>query len=124
MAGNGGLGGGGKPRSAFRRHGIWKRHRFAGAAHACIEMQLGEAGPRIGLDHRHGLGHGAFRWQMFPRVWAKVVAAEDDPLLREGDAVGDAGDETGEIGGRHAGIAAVLIDLVAGRLNQQGGVFL
>ncbi len=34
---------------------VGQGHRFAGAAHAGIEMQLGEAGFGIGLDHRRSL---------------------------------------------------------------------
>jgi hypothetical protein len=51
-----------------------------------------------------------------------MVAAEDQALTGEVDSVGDAFDEGAKVGGRHAGVAAVMVDLVAGRLDQHRAV--
>src|SRR5437868_739866 len=55
---------------------------------------------------------------MGPRVRPEMVAAEHDARGIEPDALGDAAHEGHEIHGRHARVAAVLVDLVAGRLEQ------
>src|SRR5690606_38276088 len=68
-----------------------------------------------------GLGYRLFRVQRGPRVGAEVVAAEHDPRRVEADLGGDAVDECDEVGRGHAGVAAVLVDLVAGRLEQDEG---
>ncbi len=81
-------------------------------------MQLGEPRRRIGGDHRLGLFHGVIGRQVLPRVRAQVVAAEDDARCVAAGALGRLGDEAAKVVGRHAGIAAILVDLVAGRLDQ------
>ena len=100
------------------RHRIGERHRLAGAAHRRVEVQLGEAGPGVGLDHHPRLGHGGLGAEALPGVGAEMVAAEDDAIEGKADAAGDGLDEVAEVGRRHAGIAAVLVDLVAGGLDQ------
>ena len=47
-----------------------------------------------------------------------MVAAEDQLVARKTDPVRNPLNEDTEVGRRHAGIAALLIDLVAGRLDQ------
>ena len=81
-------------------------------------MQFGEAGPGVGVDHGFGPPHRLVRRQMLPRVGTKVIAAEDDPGRVETDARSDRLHESAEIGRRHAGVAALLVDLIAGRLDQ------
>jgi hypothetical protein len=62
--------------------------------------------------------HGLVGRQMLPRVGAEMVAAEDEARRVEADRRGDLLDEATEVGWRHAGITAILIDLVAGRFDQ------
>ena len=47
-----------------------------------------------------------------------MIAAENDPGGVKTDARRDGLDESPEIGRRHAGVTALLVDLVAGRLNE------
>ena len=84
-------------------------------------MKLGEAGPHKGVDHGFGLAKRLFGRQRLPGVGAEVVAAEDQPARLETDPPRDAGHEIAEARRRHASIAAVLVDLVAGRLDQNRG---
>ena len=51
-----------------------------------------------------------------------MVASQDHSGGIKTDARGDALDEPAEISGRHAGIAALLVDLVAGRLDEDAPV--
>ena len=108
----------GEPGRAPGGHGVPGTGRLPGAAHAAIEVQLLEARAGIGGDHRLRAGHGVLRRQVLPRVRSQVVAAQDDPAARHADAVRDAVDELAEAVRRHAGVAAVLVDLVARRLDQ------
>ena len=48
-----------------------------------------------------------------------MVATEHDAIARQADAIRNAMDEVAEVRRRHAGIAAVLVDLVGGRLDQR-----
>ncbi len=50
-----------------------------------------------------------------------MVAAEDQPARIESDLPRDAGHELPKPGRSHAGIAAILVDLVACRLDQNRG---
>ncbi len=81
-------------------------------------MQLLVAGRGIGSDHLARLGHRRIRRQVLPRVRAEMVAAQDHLRAVEPDRVRDAPDQVAEVGRPHAGIAAILVDLVAGRLDQ------
>ena len=55
---------------------------------------------------------------MLPRIGAKMIAAENDPGGVKTDARARSFHETAEIGGRHASVAALLVDLIAGRLDE------
>ncbi len=79
---------------------------------------LAEAGGHVLLDQHLGLLHGLLGGQTGPRIGAQMVPAQQNALARQADLVGEAVDEVAEHLGRHTGIAAVLIDLVAGRLDQ------
>jgi hypothetical protein len=50
-----------------------------------------------------------------------VVAAEHDPLAREAQPVCDAEDEVPEVARAHPGVAAELVDLIGGRLDEHVG---
>ena len=95
---------------------------FAFAAHAGVEMQFLVAGRRVGRDHVSCAGHRLRCRKMLPRVGAEMVAAENKARAGQADAFGDAPDEIAEIGRLHAGVAAFLVDLVAGGLDQGRGV--
>jgi hypothetical protein len=47
-----------------------------------------------------------------------MIASEDDLGGVKTDARCDAFHETAEISGRHAGVTALLVDLIAGRLDE------
>ena len=91
-------------RPCWRRDGSWRsppRRRLR-------TMVSALAIARVGGLVRHGLGP---RWSP-PRI-SRVAGQAARGC--------DAGDEARKSAGAHAGIAAVLVDLVAGRLDQQRG---
>ena len=81
-------------------------------------MQLGEAGPGIAFDHCFGPLHSLICGQMLPWIGTKMITSKDHSGGVKTDARGDAVDEAAKIGGRHAGVAALLVDLVTGRLDE------
>ena len=80
-----GLGGGGEVGGAGGGGGVGEGGGFAGAAHGGVEVELGEAGAGVGLDHGVGAEHRLRGGEVLPRVGAEVVAAEDEVGAREGD---------------------------------------
>ena len=106
-------------RCAFGRGCVVERCGLSGTTHRGIEMNLAETSGYIGRDHFFGLLHRLAGMLSAPGIWPKVVAAEDDPFERKLFFCGDAPDQTGKIAGQHAGIAAELVDLVAGRFDHQ-----
>ena len=97
---------------------IGKHGWIVGAGHARIQMHLGEAGARIGIDHRRSLLHRGGGSHVLPRVRSEMIAAEDQAIDRETRFVRMRLDKAAEAGRRHAGVAAVVVDLVAGGLDQ------
>ena len=89
------------------------------AGHAGVQVQLHEAGRRIGVYQVLRQVHGLGGRQVRPRRGAQVVAAQQHAVWRQADAVGDGQHEAAEVGGLHAGVAAELVDLVGGGLHQQ-----
>jgi hypothetical protein len=73
---------------------------------------------RARRDHGLGLGHRDFDWQRCPRVGAKVVATQQDACGIKPHLARNAMHKAHEISRGHAGIAAVLVDLVAGGFKQ------
>ncbi len=59
---------------------------------------------------------------MPPGVGAEVIAAENELLEGKAGVAGDLFDEVTEAGGLHAGVAAVLIDLIAGGFDEAEAV--
>ena len=116
-----GLGGRRKVGRTRGDHLVGEYRRIAGASHAGVEMQLGEAGGGIGIDHRDRLPHRLGGRQMLPRVRAEMVAAKDQAVERNARAGRMLLDEAAEGGRRHAGITALMVDLVACRLDQHIG---
>ncbi len=115
------FGGPAEPRRALGDGAFGKRHRIAGAAHRAVEVDFAEAGTDVIGDHDLGPGHGLVGRPARPGIGAEMIAAERDPIGRDADAVGDDPDEVAEGSRGHAGVAAVLIDLVRGRLDQHKG---
>ena len=105
----------------FRRHLVGQSRGVAATPHAGIEMKLAEARPRIGVDHRLGLAEGLFGRQRLPGVGAEMVATQDQQAPVEPNLPRDTVDEVAEARRRHPGVAAILVDLVARRLDQDRG---
>jgi len=55
-------------------------------------------------------------------AWAQMLAADEDALMGEAAGVGDLAHIVDEAGRRDAGVAAELVDLVAGGFDEDGGV--
>ena len=102
----------------YRRFGQWSR--IAAAGHAGVEMDLGEPGRHEGRYHALALLHGLVRRQRLPRIRAEMVATEHNAFARQSDLRRNAEDEIAEGHRRHPGVAAAVVDLVAGRLDQHG----
>ena len=113
------LGDPGQPGGALGDQGARERGGVAGADHAAVEVDLGEAGSDVRGDQHLGPVHGVVGTGVAPPVRPEVVAAEDEAVARKADAVDDVVHECGEVGGPQAGVAAVLVDLVGGRLDEQ-----
>ena len=76
--------------------------------------------PRCGKrgDHRLGFGHCVVCGEIFPWIWTEVITAKDDFHAATACFLRNRLDEGSEIVRSHTGISAVLIDLVAGGLDQ------
>ena len=97
---------------------VGERGALSGAAHAGVEMQLGKAGPGVGVDHRLRAPHGLVRGETLPGIGAQMIAPEDDAGGIEADPRRNRLDKGAEVRRGHAGVAALLVHLVAGRLDQ------
>ena len=118
----GALGRSGETRGAFGRQRVGQGRRFAEAAHRRVEVELRKARTRIGGDHGLRLLHRLDGRQGAPGVRPEMVAAENQPPGIEADLRRDSLHEGAEARGRHAGIAALLVHLIAGRLDEHGRV--
>ena len=114
------FGHGGKAGIARSDHMAGQGRGVTRAGHAAIEVNLGEPGLHIGGHHGAGPGHGICGGQMSPWIGAKMIAAENQVGGIVTFALRNLQDKGAKGGGGHAGIAAVLIDLIAGRLDQHG----
>ncbi len=103
---------------AFGNQRPGQRFAFAQARHARVQMNLGEAGTRIRLQHQLGTDHGLLGGQMPPRIRPQVIATEDQTLRIETAALSDARHKLAEVSRGHAGIAAFMVDLIAGGFDQ------
>ncbi len=104
---------------ALRNRRVAQRLRFTPAAHRRVEMELPKAGPRVGIHHVFCLAHRRLGRLVAPWVWAEMVAAEDEATGGQVFPARNVHRPAHEIGWLHARVAAELVDLVAGRLNQQ-----
>src|SRR5579863_279499 len=81
-------------------------------------MDLVEAGLDIGAHHDARLAHRLRRRSSFPWVRAEMIAAKNDPVGGDARLKREALDKGPETRRRHAGVAAMLVDLIAGRLDE------
>ena len=89
-----------------------------GTGIAAIEVQFGVAGRDIAADQFVDMRHRGRGRPIPPAIRAEVIAAQHDALDREPDTVSDPLDERAEIGRTHSGVAAGLVHLVGGGLDQ------
>ena len=115
----------GNPRQfgrARRDDGVRQRRGVIGAGHAAVQVDLVETGGHIGGDQLAGVGHCGRCGAFLPGIRTEVVAAEHQPLGREARIARQLQHVVAVLRWGHTGIAAELIDLVGGRLDQQQGV--
>jgi hypothetical protein len=98
---------------------VGDRTAITAAGHTGIQMNLGEAGTHILGDHLLREAHGLFRRLCAPRIRPQVIAAENQPLGRQTGRGDMPEGKIAEGRGTHPGVSAELIDLVAGRFQQQ-----
>ena len=92
--------------------------RVVGAGHAGVEMDLRKSRFDKNADHVARLPHRVARRPRLPGIGAEVIAAEDEPRGIDARLARQALDKQPKGRRRHAGIAAVLVDLIAGRLDE------
>src|SRR5262249_32480576 len=68
--------------------------------------------------HHVGVPHRFVCRQRLPWIGPKVISPKCKAIWREANTICKAGDKIAEHRGLHAGIAAILVDLVRGRLDQ------
>src|SRR6516225_1758429 len=115
----GALGGCAQTRRAGGDRLAGKGRAIVRTRHRAIEMDLAEACGHIILDQCLRARHGSFCAQGLPDVGTEVATAENNAMAIKAEAIRDAMDEVAEAHRRHAGIAALLIDLVRGRFDQR-----
>ena len=108
-----------QPRCARCDDLVVQRRLVVRARHGAVEMDLAEAGADILFDHHVSARHRFVCRQRLPWIRTKVISAKDNLVRRKACPICNASDEIAELRGLHAGIAAVLIDLVRRRLNQR-----
>ena len=113
------LGGGAESGGARGDDFIGERRPIICAGHAGVEMDFLESGAHVSLHHQRGFAHGFRRRFMLPGIGAEMVTAEDEAGGGETAGCGDASDQAMKVLGRHAGVPAVVIDLVGRGLDQQ-----
>ena len=116
------LGGGREPSGALRHSLLVEPRRISAAGHAGVEVNLRKARRNIVSDHLFGANQGLRRRKMLPRIGSEVIAPQHDRLRVVSDLTRDRFNKAGEIGGRHASIAALLVDLIAGCLDDHGPI--
>jgi len=117
--GTGVFGGKAEPNAAGGDLVVRQGRGIARAGHAGVEMDFAEASGGEGGDHDFGVTHGIGCGEVAPGIGAEMIAAEDEGSGGKTGLVGDGFDEAAEAGWLHTGVAAVLIDLVAGGFNKK-----
>ncbi|CDG86647.1 hypothetical protein XBFFL1_1600051 [Xenorhabdus bovienii str. feltiae Florida] len=85
-------------------------------------MNFLKPGGYIATNQLIGVYHGLCGGLGLPAVWAEVIAAENQLVEGEMMFIRQLLDKAAEVCGRHASIAAILINLVGGGFDKQGGV--
>jgi hypothetical protein len=107
-----------KARGACCGGSIVKCGRLARTAHRRIEVDFSETRLDIGRHHGFSFDHGLFGLKVAPRVWAKMVATQQDLFCRTVFLVCNSGNKSGEGSGSHSGVTALMVYLIGGCLNQ------
>ena len=115
-----GLGHRGQPCGALGHRLGGGHRRIAAQGHAAIQVNFTIAGLHIGPHQSLGLAHGRFGRAVTPHMRAQVVAAQHQALLGEPLLLGHAVQQGHEIPRLQARVAAVLVHLIAGGLDEQG----
>ena len=112
------LGGAAEPGRALGDDAIGEGRRVIGAAHRAVQVDFPKSRGHVALDELLGVCHGDAGWLRAPGVGAEMVAAEQHPFGRQDCMGGDLRHVRPERGRSHAGVAAELVDLVRGRLDE------
>ena len=86
--------------------------------HAGVQMNFGESGAGVLIHQLHRVLHGLFFWQFLPGQGAEVVAGQNHHALRQADVLCHFQHHLVEVRRFHAGVAAELVHLIGGGLNQ------
>src|SRR5580698_5734698 len=96
-----------------------RRHlRLTLATHTRVDMEFSKPRARIAGNHDFGARHGLVWRQVLPWVRAQMVSAQDQPVDIKPDLQRDRLYIATKVSGRHPGVAAILVDLIAGRFDQ------
>ena len=87
--------------------------------HAAVEVDLLEPGRDIAGDEIFGMCHGLPGRFPLPAVGAQMVAPQNEALRRKVTLCRQLVEAIAKVSGGHAGIAAKLIHLIGGGLDQQ-----
>jgi hypothetical protein len=111
-------GGGEVGRPAGRGLGVGVATGVVGEAHARVEVDLGGPRPHVPPHQLPGLRHGRVRALAPPGVGAQVVAAEEHAARGEARSLGPTAQPGRELRRGDAGVAALLVYLVRGGLDE------
>src|SRR5690606_8018112 len=103
---------------AFCSFCVAKRNRLSGTSHRSIKMNFGKACTNETINHDFSFAHGFTGGQVLPRIWPQMVTAQNEALSIKANICGYFFYKTAKICGCHARISAILINLIACRLNQ------
>ena len=104
--------------------GLEQTFRVVCNLHAGIQMDLGKAGACILVNQFHGVFHCFGLRQLLPSQGSEVVACQNHHVFGQTDVACHFQDHLVEISGLHAGVAAKLVDLIGGCLDQNRDVAL
>ena len=91
-------------------------------AHTGVNVDFGEACQHIAPNQLLRVCHGRVFWKILPCQRPQMVAAAQDAVGGHTFFLCQAIQERPEIGGGHAGVAAVLVDLIGRGLHQDDGI--
>src|ERR1035437_6788596 len=100
-------------------HAIAQNVRVVCTAHAGIQVYLGEACSREILNHDGSLLHRLMCWRGTPRIRAKMISAEDQPVFGKMSITSQRKNIVAKLHRGEPRVTAILIDLVASGLYEQ-----